>query len=154
MITTIKELVEDHCHEIDPSLFKNLIILSHAIDGNVTITGFADGKLQSENTQKGVNLVVESALAGMREEVAFKVVAQSKSYLARKARYEHDCPKCVFLGRWGATDLYFCGEHRAPTVISRRSDEPSDYVSGLNSTMSELREAQRRAIDMELLDPA
>ncbi len=44
-------------------------------------------------------------------------------------RYKHDCDACVFLGRYGVNDLYFCASE--PTLIARQSSEGSDYLSGL-----------------------
>jgi NCAIR mutase (PurE)-related protein len=66
------------------------------------------------------------------------------------ARYEHDCDRCTFLGEHGAVDLYVCARNgAADTVIARRSDEGSDYSSGLvfahTGAIPDLTEAKRRA---------
>jgi len=46
--------------------------------------------------------------------------------------YEHDCEKCKYLVTKDETDIYFCDEGGVePTIITRHSDEPSDYGSGL-----------------------
>lgn len=47
-------------------------------------------------------------------------------------RFRNDCEVCVFLGRDGEHDLYFCEVSPImPTVLARFSDEPEDYTSGL-----------------------
>lgn len=47
-------------------------------------------------------------------------------------RYTHDCNVCVFLGRCGSDDLYFCnGSSSYATVIARHSSDPADYISGM-----------------------
>jgi hypothetical protein len=46
-------------------------------------------------------------------------------------RFEHACDACVFLGRQGAEDVYFClqgGAH--PTLIFRSDSEGEEYRSG------------------------
>ncbi len=51
-----------------------------------------------------------------------------------KPKYEHDCERCVFLGNYQNSDLYFCPQGSLPTVIARWADakeDPSAYVSGL-----------------------
>lgn len=48
------------------------------------------------------------------------------------ARYEHDCDECDFLGRFEGDDLYFCDIEYNPTVISRHSSRPDDYISGMD----------------------
>lgn len=56
--------------------------------------------------------------------------------VALQPAHEHDCDKCIFLGRsgpWslGAYDYYFCEQHGGiPTVIARNGPEGS-YKSGL-----------------------
>lgn len=48
-------------------------------------------------------------------------------------RYTHDCEKCEYLGTYNDHDLYHCNKMgRLPTVIARRSSEPSDYLSGMS----------------------
>lgn len=63
-------------------------------------------------------------------------------------RYQHDCDGCVPLGEFGEYDLYAHCEQPV-TVIARRSDEGSDYVSGLELAefYPELAEAKKRALD-------
>ena len=65
-------------------------------------------------------------------------------------KYKHDCTECIPLGEFNDTDLYFCDKGFEPTVISRRSNEPSDYCSGMYFAkpdgISELYEAKMRAI--------
>ena len=46
-----------------------------------------------------------------------------------KPRYKHDCAACTFLGAHGDVDLYHCPQHGLPTLIARRSSNPSDYTS-------------------------
>jgi hypothetical protein len=51
-------------------------------------------------------------------------------------RYEHDCSRCVFLGRYREYDLYWCPQDRSPpnawpTVIARWSSCGPDYLSGM-----------------------
>lgn len=65
--------------------------------------------------------------------------------------YEHDCKKCIFLGRWKGRDLYFHSEPHM-TLIARESSEPSDYTSGYDLGMAQksykysaIGEAYRRA---------
>lgn len=67
-------------------------------------------------------------------------------------RFKHDCDHCIALGEFGDFDLYIHPEQPI-TVIARRSDEGSDYVSGMELTefYPELAEAKRRAIDAGLL---
>lgn len=63
-------------------------------------------------------------------------------------RYTHDCLHCQYLGRFDATDLYFCDQGGgSPTVIARHSSEGSDYKSGLHHAIVDyhLAEAKRRA---------
>lgn len=55
-----------------------------------------------------------------------------------KPRHQHDCSKCIFLGRFepGGSDhekydLYFCEKGPGPTVIARFGSEPSHNLSGL-----------------------
>src|ERR1017187_1063008 len=69
--------------------------------------------------------------------------------IREKPLYHHDCKNCVYLGRWDdydrTKDLYFC--YHGPTVISRNSDVPHDYISGLSfaGTVSSIKEAVVRA---------
>jgi hypothetical protein len=47
-------------------------------------------------------------------------------------RFKHSCASCMFLGQEDGYDLYACPQgYGSPTVIARRSSEPSDYASGL-----------------------
>jgi hypothetical protein len=73
-------------------------------------------------------------------------------------RFEHDCEKCVFLGRLGLPegyyDLYFCEQGRDfPTVIARFGDDGPDYNSGLAAADQDpaLRVAKRLAEEKGLL---
>ena len=61
-----------------------------------------------------------------------------------KAQYEHDCNKCVFLGReWipqpgensRCVDIYFHDDECGGVLIARYSNEPSDYWSSDVKTM-------------------
>jgi hypothetical protein len=50
-----------------------------------------------------------------------------------KARFEHDCDDCLYLGQSGDHDLYVCpvcDTKHIGTIIARRSDRNSDYTSG------------------------
>lgn len=67
-------------------------------------------------------------------------------------RYVHDCPVCVSLGEYGVFDLYaHCAQ--PITVIARRSDVDSDYVSGMELAefYPELMEAKKRALERGLI---
>jgi hypothetical protein len=73
---------------------------------------------------------------------------------AAKPQFQHDCPRCTFLGAFNHHDLYHCtqgGGH--PTVIARYGDDGWDYLSGLPFTARsvELMEAERRARERGLL---
>jgi hypothetical protein len=70
--------------------------------------------------------------------------------------YQHDCKICVWLGDHQVGDriydLYFCSKGH-PTIISRYSDEPGDYNSGLTfgiirDPIPALREALIRAVQI------
>lgn len=63
----------------------------------------------------------------------------------------HDCDQCKFLGIYEGKDLYFCNNDiDRKTLVSRRSSEPSDYISGFINT-EELIEAIKRAKKLNLL---
>ncbi len=49
----------------------------------------------------------------------------------QKAQYQHDCPKCKFLGISSdkRADLYACKVSYGVELIARYSDEPSDNAS-------------------------
>ena len=49
----------------------------------------------------------------------------------QKAQYQHDCPKCKFLGISSdkRADLYACETDYGVELIARYSDEPSNNVS-------------------------
>jgi hypothetical protein len=70
--------------------------------------------------------------------------------------YKHDCPRCVFLGRYETSarpfDLWFCNLITVPTVIARYGSG-SMYTSGLGTGMPHLIEAERRARERGLLKP-
>lgn len=66
-------------------------------------------------------------------------------------QFEHDCDRCLFLGRYNNVDLYVCARSNiADTVIARHSSEGSDYTSGLifahRNIIPDLSEAMERAI--------
>lgn len=66
-------------------------------------------------------------------------------------KYKHDCKDCKPLGEFKDVDLYYCDQGgRIATVIARRSDEDSDYSSGIYFAkpdgIPELYEAKLRAI--------
>lgn len=48
--------------------------------------------------------------------------------------FAHDCPACVFLGRYESHDLYFCGKVGDPlaTIIARFGNDGPEYCSGLD----------------------
>ena len=52
--------------------------------------------------------------------------------------YQHNCERCVFLGSYDGSDLYYCKAtfgHPQGTVIARHSSEGIDYNSGLFTAM-------------------
>ncbi|PNX52084.1 MAG: hypothetical protein BV456_00635 [Thermoplasmata archaeon M8B2D] len=53
-----------------------------------------------------------------------------------KPLYEHNCDKCIFLKSTNYDnidyDLYFCKKW-LPTILARKSDQLSDYLSGIGS---------------------
>jgi hypothetical protein len=67
--------------------------------------------------------------------------------------FVHDCSACVFLGHARGHDLYFCEQHRMPTVTARYGSEGVEYRSGLAlaGVDPELGEAKARAIARGLL---
>jgi hypothetical protein len=68
-----------------------------------------------------------------------------------KPCYDHDCTTCVFLGHYGAADLYVHPSGHK-TVIARYSSKGSDYASGLFATgLLDLNEAKRRAVERGIL---
>lgn len=75
----------------------------------------------------------------------------------QRPKYTHDCKVCTFVGNHNSTDLYYCQNGGpGPTVIARRSTEPSDYMSGLTfavqNLIPELRTALNNAIQRSLCD--
>lgn len=52
-------------------------------------------------------------------------------------KFQHDCDRCVFLGRMQECDCYLCPDVRVrglgPTILVRHSDDASDYGSLLVS---------------------
>lgn len=47
-------------------------------------------------------------------------------------RYEHDCERCVWLGRYKTYDFWWCPSSEGPTfasVIGRWSSDGPDYIS-------------------------
>ena len=45
--------------------------------------------------------------------------------------YTHDCDRCVSIGVFGETDLYYCAQNGDPTVIARFGNDGPDYTSGM-----------------------
>lgn len=69
-------------------------------------------------------------------------------------QFKHDCNQCTFLGRFSSDvdyDLYYCPQGRIPTVIARYSNHGPDCMSGLGFTLTPLKEAERRAHNLNLL---
>lgn len=67
-------------------------------------------------------------------------------------RYAHDCDECVFLGRYGEYDLYYCeqkGLEGCSTVIARYGNDGPEYKSGLEfvGVIPALTEAAKRVIE-------
>jgi hypothetical protein len=50
-----------------------------------------------------------------------------------KPKFEHDCNHCKFLGCFQESDLYICVGKDSITLISRESNNGSDYRSALIS---------------------
>ncbi len=72
--------------------------------------------------------------------------------MEEKPQFQHDCEKCIFLGRYGENyyntrsmqnewieyDLYHCGgETNWPTVIARYGNEGPQYSSGLSAILGD-----------------
>lgn len=75
-----------------------------------------------------------------------------------EGRYEHDCLNCVFLGISNQRgedpiDMYYCDQHKMPTVIARFGSRPDDYTSGmaLANMVPALREAKKIAVARGLI---
>ena len=72
-------------------------------------------------------------------------------------KFKHHCDQCVFLGHYADQDLYFCAKFEEQegtcTVVARRSNDSSDWISGLHIAEVNpwLGEAKRRAIERGLL---
>jgi len=82
-----------------------------------------------------------------------------------KPKFKHDCDRCVFLGGFTRSassikgnpqrvDLYYCPDAVGGTVLSRESDEPSNYTSvhlrfliGQSYSSKNIIEAGKRALD-------
>jgi hypothetical protein len=74
-------------------------------------------------------------------------------------KYEHNCKRCVFLGRYmntskgrdGESDLYYCAGE--PTAIERYGNDGSNYYSGLcfMNANPAIMEAVIRAMKMGLI---
>ena len=57
--------------------------------------------------------------------------------------FQHHCETCLYLGTYGAHDLYFCPQGALPTVIARFGSEGPEYCSGLASAQAQsLRELE------------
>lgn len=83
---------------------------------------------------------------------------------SEQPRYQHDCEKCVWLGRYNEYDLYACGKPSTEgndeilekvivnSIIARRSSKPEDYKSGTCFAFSgkspELEQALARVVLM------
>ena len=78
----------------------------------------------------------------------------ANAILADCPRHEHDCEKCIWLGRHEKYDLYFCEqENLFPTVIARFGDG-GDYLSGMEFATKDcmpLFVAKNSAISLALL---
>jgi hypothetical protein len=57
-------------------------------------------------------------------------------------RYKHDCDICEFVGEQDEYDVYWCSLE--PTIVMRRSSEPSDYLSS-ESLIDKITEPKVRA---------
>ncbi len=126
---------------------------------------FASERMTEENGGQPVNL----RIIKITEELAWMT---SKSYDSaspcmrtntvtnseEKPLYEHDCSRCVYLGRHQYDnenfDLYACDKEFEPTLIARLSSEGRGYNSGLHFATQHysliakhpLAEALRRAV--------
>jgi hypothetical protein len=78
-----------------------------------------------------------------------------------KPQFQHDCDHCVFLGRFvdeeqdppGNADLYldYEGSSSLVTVVARRGDEGSDYISGVEfQRIPAIREGTVRGLKLAL----
>lgn len=45
-------------------------------------------------------------------------------------QFEHDCERCVYLGRHEDRDVYVCPQYGWPTIVQRFGDRGSEYNSG------------------------
>jgi hypothetical protein len=65
-----------------------------------------------------------------------------------KARYEHDCVDCSYVGQYGRLDLYVHDDEHQQTVIARRGSEGGDYgswaISALDESMADARFTEYR----------
>ena len=68
-------------------------------------------------------------------------------------RYPHDCVACVFLGRYGPDDLYFCASLGHFTARFGDGDKYSTAPLSLAHLDDRLAEAKRRAEARGLLKP-
>jgi len=55
-------------------------------------------------------------------------------YAKDTPQYKHDCDRCIFLGREGEYDLYFCKDE--PTIICRYGNDGPEYGSGITFALS------------------
>lgn len=74
-----------------------------------------------------------------------------KGVTVEKPTYQHSCSGCTFLGSYrpaddGLYDLYYCPQGHIPTVLARYGDSGPSYVSGMDSPIPTLQEAQKRAV--------
>lgn len=76
-----------------------------------------------------------------------------------KPKFQHDCERCVFLGRYscpiyGECDLYYADHGGLPdTLIARYGDDGPSYVSGkiLIDSIPAITEAARLATERGLM---
>lgn len=62
--------------------------------------------------------------------------------MGEQPRYPHDCPSCVFLGRFNEFDLYY---HAYGVVAARgETGQKADWLDSDSDQSAELAEARRR----------
>lgn len=81
-------------------------------------------------TTKGLNALEYEMIDRMAARYANAALLALEE--GKKARYEHDCESCTFVGVFGNYDLYTCpqGDPPHPTVVARYGDEGQEYMSG------------------------
>lgn len=97
---------------------------------------------------KHVQKIVDSQRNRVKFYVHFPADTECESRILgylQLPRYTHDCNQCKFLGHYEGYDLYYCDVVKdVPTVIARFGNNPTDYFSGLDSSIPPLIEAQSR----------